>query len=144
MTGLFHYRLVKIDEVIAQNPFAHREEFANIPIIQKGGPPPHALWPKESHLDQERSKLEISIHSCEIKSIISIKKHLLFEVEILYIVQKELVIQRPELKPLELEFLFRRKFKKVVKQKKKILASSTLMTHSSVISLTSKERIALT
>lgn len=131
--GVFHYRLVKIDEVIAQQSFTHKEEFRDIPIIQGESPKPHRLLPEGSHLDTDRSQLEISIHSCKIKSMVPTRKYNLFEVETLFIVQKELVIQRLELKPLELEFLFRRSFKKVIKQKKKSLTHQRPRAISSVI-----------
>lgn len=115
---MFNYKLVKIDELITKEAFTHKEEFKAIPIIQKRDPTIEPLLPLDSQVDQEKTIVEISVLSCEVIELITIKEYLLFKVEITFIIQKELVIKRPGLKPLPLEYLFRRTFKKVLKKKR--------------------------
>lgn len=121
---MFNYKLVKIHEVIAEGSFTQKEDFIDIPIGQRRDDKLKELLPIDSHVDREKSLVEVSLLSCEVLDVQSSKRYNLYEVELAFMIQKELVIIRPSQKPLELEYLFRRKCKKVIKAKKKDLCTT--------------------
>lgn len=116
-------QLFRLNKVICEEKFIFEDEEIAVPINTTSS---SDSLPKDSKIDTKNSKTSVTVQSCKVETIAEECKKI-FIVKIEFFILKKIVILRPGMKPLNLEFSFIKEFTKRLKKcKPKKLSPSEL------------------